>query len=555
MRWLRNVVIQLSITHIVLLVITILPGIRFRDELAAAWIASLVFVLLTALLRPVLLALTLPLSIMTAGLFIFVIDGVLLLLTGLITGLEIAGFGWAVLGGITMGVTNIWVQSAFKRMGWMEREHERDPAEIKSPGLLLRILLVVGLLFGISFGASTAGRVALTLSRTTSSLPILAGAGLATLIAATLFVAWLVAEGLEMRRRARFSAIVTVLTTGVAAITVGLLLLPVDAAVTLPFPDPEVAYWELPTGSRIAYVRLGAVGTSHGVPVVYLHDGPGLAVLAEDRAFYGRLAESGFDVYLYDQVGTGLSDRLDNIAEYGIERDIADLDAIRRTLDSHRLILIGHGAGAELAVRYLGRYPERVEKAVLHSPTPLWDDEQFFNDYVRTASPIGPTPVLIPRLALAAALATYGPGAAEKLVSQEEMSIWLDRAYSPRTLVCARDSERAPRATGAGFNYYVNIRTGLSSREPPDPRPRIEDNLTPTIILASECGYIPWEVVLQYEDALLDDKVFYFEGAGHAIHLTQPEPAAGVIRAFLLGQDYPIAPYRQAADPRPALPR
>jgi len=178
----RNLIIRLTITYIVLVAITALPGIRVRDELFCTWIASLGFVLLTRFVRPILLALTLPLTITTAGLFIFVVDGILLLLTDLLTGLEIASFGWAILGSIAMGIMNIWVESGFKRLGWMERECEDDPAEIASPGWALRVLLGLGLLLGIVFSALTAYQVALALSTVIGNLSLLAAAGLLTLL-------------------------------------------------------------------------------------------------------------------------------------------------------------------------------------------------------------------------------------------------------------------------------------------------------------------------------------------------------------------------------------
>jgi proline iminopeptidase len=75
--------------------------------------------------------------------------------------------------------------------------------------------------------------------------------------------------------------------------------------------------------------------------------------------------------------------------------------------------------------------------------------------------------------------------------------------------------------------------------------------LTPTVILAAECDYIPWDVILQYKEALLNEKVFYFEDAGHMIHLTQPSLMADIIRSFLLETEFPVAPYTSSANPRP----
>lgn len=554
---LRNFVIRLSVTYIVLLLAGALPGIRFREALFNVWLTSLVFVGLTAVVRPLLVALTLPFTIMTAGLFIFVIDGILLLLTDLVTGLEIAGFGWAILGSVMMSVMNIWVRSAFKRLGWMERDREDDPLEIVSPGWLLRILLGLGLFYGLVLSTTTASQVALALSTVTGNLGVIGGAALLTLLLTSLGVAWLVAEGLEAARRARFSFIVSAITTSVAVVGMAVVLaLPVEDG-TAPPPEPDVRYWDLPTGSRIAYYHYPAIGEPAEAPIVYLHDGPGLAVLEPERAFYSRFARDGFDIYLYDQVGTGRSGRLDNIGAYSIGRNVADLDAIRGELGVHEMILIGQGAGAELLARYMSRYPERVKQAVFHSPTPMWDDEQFFYNYASTGFPLGPNPAFEPRLLLAASLATYGPQAAENLASQEEMSVYLERIFNPRTWVCARHSERAPEIA-ANFNYYVQIRTDLTAKTPPDPRQHLADNLTPSIILASECDYIPWEVILQYEQTLLNDKVFYIRGAGHMINLTRADLMAEVIRAFLLDESFPvespaIEPYTGSFNPRPLL--
>jgi proline iminopeptidase len=523
-----------------------------QDTLFSTWIASVAFVLLTRFVRPILLALTLPLTITTAGLFIFVIDGVLLLLTDLLTGLEIAGFSWAILGSIVMGITNIWVESGFKRLGWMERECEDDPEEIASPSWALRILLGLGLLLGIVFSSLMAFQVALALSAVTGELALLAIAGLLTLLLVSMGASWLVAEGLEASHRTRFSGTVGGLTTIAGVAILAFIALDAVEAPPRPEPVPGVAYWELPTGSRVAYYHYPATGVPAEVPLVYLHDGPGLSVLPPERVFYRQFSDLGFDVYLYDRAGCGRSDRLAQIEDYGIMRDIADLDAIRDELGVHEMILVGQGAGAELVVRYLSRYPERVQRAVLHSPTAP-SNGPFFRNYGRTASPTGSNAVIEPRLLLATALTPYGPRAAQNVASQEEMRVLLERSFEPRVWVCAGDADQAPQVGHPGFNTYVELRTEITARALPDPRPRLAENLTPSLVLAGQCDYVPWAVIQGYRDALLNETVFYFEGAGHMIHLTQGELMADVIRAFLLDEDIPMDPYADPRSPRPAI--
>jgi pimeloyl-ACP methyl ester carboxylesterase len=133
------------------------------------------------------------------------------------------------------------------------------------------------------------------------------------------------------------------------------------------------------------------------------------------------------------------------------------------------------------------------------------------------------------------------------------MGLLLERTFTPKIWVCARHGDHAPQIEHPGFNYYAQLRTELSVKALPDPRPALEDNLTPSIVLASECDYVPWEVIRQYRQTLLNEKVFYFEDAGHAIHLTRPEQMASVIRAFLHDQPFPVASYTHVENPRPLL--
>ncbi|NDJ33566.1 MAG: phage holin family protein, partial [Chloroflexi bacterium] len=175
---LRNFIIRLSITYIVFNGLGLLPGIQYGDLLFEVWIVSLVFVVLSAVLRRVLLALTLPVTILTAGLFIFVIDGLLLLLTATVTSMEVAGLGWALLAAFVMSIMNIWVEWAFIRLGWMEGKDDDDPDRIESPGWLLRILLLTGMLLGVVFAVSMAAQAVVAVSLLTPNLVLVGATGL-----------------------------------------------------------------------------------------------------------------------------------------------------------------------------------------------------------------------------------------------------------------------------------------------------------------------------------------------------------------------------------------
>lgn len=84
----------------------------------AALFAALALGILNAFFRPVLLVLTLPINILTLGLFTFVINAVLLLMTsGLIGGLVVSSFGSALLGSLIISVVSSLLSSFINDQG------------------------------------------------------------------------------------------------------------------------------------------------------------------------------------------------------------------------------------------------------------------------------------------------------------------------------------------------------------------------------------------------------------------------------------------------------
>jgi putative membrane protein len=109
----RTAIIRVLITGIaVFLAVMIVPGIEV-GSLGAGIAAVLVLTVLNLLVRPVLFVLTLPLILLSMGLFLVVVNALLLELTGyLVDGFSVAGF-WSAVGGavvislVTM-ILNAW---------------------------------------------------------------------------------------------------------------------------------------------------------------------------------------------------------------------------------------------------------------------------------------------------------------------------------------------------------------------------------------------------------------------------------------------------------------
>ncbi|MEZ4600648.1 MAG: phage holin family protein [Syntrophotaleaceae bacterium] len=87
----------------------------------SAFFAAAILGILNALLRPILLFITLPLNILTLGLFTFVINALILMMaSGVIKGLEVHGFWWAVLGSLIISAVSWLLTSLINDKGHME---------------------------------------------------------------------------------------------------------------------------------------------------------------------------------------------------------------------------------------------------------------------------------------------------------------------------------------------------------------------------------------------------------------------------------------------------
>jgi putative membrane protein len=90
----------------------LIDGIEVSGFLSAFFTAAIVG-LLNVFFRPILLILTLPINILTLGLFTFVINALILkMASGVISGFEVYGFWSAVFGALVISAVN-WILSSF----------------------------------------------------------------------------------------------------------------------------------------------------------------------------------------------------------------------------------------------------------------------------------------------------------------------------------------------------------------------------------------------------------------------------------------------------------
>jgi len=99
-RWILN-------TLALFVVVKIVPNFHYEDWISLA-IAAAVLGLLNAIIRPILFVLTLPITVVTLGLFLLVLNAVMLELTAwLVPGFDINGFGWAIVGALVLSIVSL----------------------------------------------------------------------------------------------------------------------------------------------------------------------------------------------------------------------------------------------------------------------------------------------------------------------------------------------------------------------------------------------------------------------------------------------------------------
>jgi putative membrane protein len=97
------------------LVSQIVHGIHIVD-FRYALLAALVLGVVNFLVRPILIVITLPITILTLGLFLIVINALMLMLTGaIVTGFKVDSFGAALLGGLLLGLFNLAASALVNR--------------------------------------------------------------------------------------------------------------------------------------------------------------------------------------------------------------------------------------------------------------------------------------------------------------------------------------------------------------------------------------------------------------------------------------------------------
>ena len=206
---------------------------------------------------------------------------------------------------------------------------------------LVRRLLAVLLWIVATLAGLVAGLIVFVLTAQVVAFPIVfAAAAVAACFLAVVALGWPAHRVARSGRRLlRVSAVITAV---VAVVAGAVLFWPLTRDSSTPQAAAGVRYWDLDTGSRLAYWKYSATTAQPTrTPLVFLHGGPGGPLRPFEYDFFPQFTRDGYDVYLFEQAGVGASRALPHAADYTAARAVADLEAVRQKIGSEQMVLVG----------------------------------------------------------------------------------------------------------------------------------------------------------------------------------------------------------------------
>lgn len=342
----------------------------------------------------------------------------------------------------------------------------------------------------------------------------------------------------------KFLKLIGIIIGVVTLVFIIFVVIPEEETVKPIEPRESTQYWQMSEGFKIAYTHLKAQDSIKKSLVIYLHGGPGGYIHSSIIDALSPLTEVGHDVYLYDQRGSGLSDRLDKFSDISIKKHIQDLgEIVEAKIPQEKVILIGHSFGANVIAHYSAGHSENIDKMIFTSPGELLPMQIKNNEYVDLESKY-PIPdslnfrttigfvsdvdvaALNPKSIVAGtALLTD-----MKLVSDKQMDRILNTLFSKVTkgMVCDTLNIQ-PEDGGAGLYAFL----ASNNDDVPDIRKKIKTLDIPILVIQGQCDYVPYSYVVEYSKLFKNGSYRLIENAGHIIIWEQKEEYIKTIKEFL----------------------
>lgn len=279
------------------------------------------------------------------------------------------------------------------------------------------------------------------------------------------------------------------------------------------------------------HFHIKKLGNENRPPIIVIHGGPG-----GDFKYLLPLEElsDSYQVLFYDQRMSGLSPRKSE-KEPSPEQDIEDLhNIINQFAPGKKVILLGHSYGAMLASGYIGRYSDKVSRAVIMEPGILTKET---------------APIFIEQLkektSFWVKLSIIGPLIKSLFVKTVDGDERMDYIL---TQMMGKNEGPPYQCPGVYMPEDSFVRVGFSlmkktiiplvddpSQFHTDLVSGLENYKNPVLLLSSSCSFIGYEYQEKYHRKFYPKQTEHIklENTGHNFITTDPEKSIPIIRQFL----------------------
>jgi len=266
---------------------------------------------------------------------------------------------------------------------------------------------------------------------------------------------------------------------------------------------------------ELGYETYGSAGTM--TPVIVANGGPGLShvYMLQNDVWTRRLARNR-QIVFYDQRGTGKSKQVKADASWGMDAQVADMEAVRAKFGFQKFDLVGDSYGGLLAMAYAAAHPEHIEKLILSdSAAPAW------KDIVRVLPDVFPD--VIEQIA-AREKNSSGADAADERIRDHFLMLFYSEANRDAYLAGVKDLGSSPQVSAAVQKATRTL----------DLTPELPKFKFPTLVITGryDMNVTPLTAWNIYK-AIPGAKFVVFEKSGHLPSYEEPDKYVQVVDAFL----------------------
>jgi proline iminopeptidase len=287
--------------------------------------------------------------------------------------------------------------------------------------------------------------------------------------------------------------------------------------------------------------KLWVITVGRGEPLILIAGGPGGVHTGLRR--FDSLAKSGIQLIYFDAFGRGKSDTAKDVKEYTIERDIEDIEGLRKALHLNKISLLGHSYGSVVAQGYAIKYGQNLSHLIIangfHSFIMWQENDDNSNHEIKTNYPEVWTELMKIREQGAVSSderhqeiygrVPYGFLYAYNPEHFENRQVVPTQSKPPRVYPNAFNARLYYQMVGKDGDFIVGNDIGNF-----DYRQKLKDLKMPVLIVAGRYDRVavPWMQV-KYREYCPQAQFVMFEHSGHNPQVEEPEKEMPLIAEFL----------------------